>query len=479
MSAGSTGNTGSAGSTRRTGSREELEASEQTAAELELLRAATFWRASPKRHARLAELAAAVTLGDAFVRRAELHGILPLVLRNLRAAGAALSEPVLATLTERDRVLRGEARRDAVTVERLSTAARESGTRAVLLKGSSLAQDVYDTQGLRQQGDVDVLVPEDDVRSFVEALASRGLVEGEEALPVWWHRLVHFHLKLEPVLPMLKEVEVHWHLHHASRLFDVEAEDLLRRAHELEALPGVFALDPVDRFLHLAAHLTGHWVRIPGAASLPMLTSWLASDPPRIRLKWFLDLATAAEPLARGVAPASILARAESWGVQRELAFVCRCLDLGFPLDEDVRRWIAALQDTALEAQPGTAGSQPEHAPATDARAASRPLAGLDFRSEALAAWPRWFWPPTTYWQRRAPAWLRWPLRILHALGVLGVSLVGMLALPFALAARPFLRKRRAARREASRTPDRVLDLVAQWRGGGEEEEEGPARKAP
>ena len=100
-----------------------------------------------------------------------------------------------------------------------------------------------------------------------------------------------------------------------------------------------------------------------------------------------------------------------------------------------------------------------------EARAASRPLAGLDFRREALAAWPRWLWPPASYWKRRAPAWMHLPLRLWHAFGVLASTLVGIFALPVALVARRLLRKKRAVRREANRSPDRVLDLVASWRG--------------
>lgn len=427
--------------------------------------ACAFLEPREERLERLRAAARATPLDDATLRALELHGILPLAARNLRLAGAAPADGPAERLAERERALREEGLRNGLTLERLLDALADAGVEVTLLKGASLALDLWPDPLLRSQGDVDVLVARGDLRRAVRAAADAGLVEPAGALPIWWYRAQHFHLKLEPLFPMLKEVELHWRLHHPSLLVAVRHEALVARRVAVEhAGRGAFALDPLDRYLHLATHLASHWVSPPDDPARALATD--GAQPPAVRLKWLVDLAAEAERLAdeglrdeRG--SDALLERAREWGAERELALAAGALDALGMLDAGGRTFLAgALTARAPRATPRGAPSAGDHT-------AARPLAGLDFRREALARWPRWCWPPAAYWRARLPAAgsaRRLAARLAHALGVVGRSAAALVTLPVALAGRVLVRGRRAARRCQARAPERVLDLVVAWR---------------
>ena len=423
------------------------------------LAACAFLRSSGERLRSLRESLPTEGLDEGFVRALELHGILPLAARNLRDAEVELPEEVATRLAEREKALREEGLRDGLTVDRLLAAAGKVGIPVVLLKGASLACDLYDDPLVRSQGDVDVLVEDQHVRPLVEAAVEAGLVESEAALPIWWHRSTHFHLKLEPTAAMLKEVEVHWRLHHPSLLLSVDHGGLFARAREITVgSHAAWTLDPVDRFLHLITHLASHWVHLPSTPTMEVLLEWLAADPPRIRLKWFVDIVAAVEQLAPTTKPEVVRKRAAAWGAGQQVAFVLSVVRTGFGLSPEVVGWLEALA-------PGSAQASTDSS--TNVTSASRPLPGLDFRREALSLWPRWFWPNSDYWQAREPGSSGVRLlfkRSLHAGGVLAQSLRAGVAFPAALLSRPFLRGGRRRRRAAAMAPERVLDLVTAWK---------------
>lgn len=439
-------------------------------AERALLLASAFLDATPERLAALRERAQRTPASPILVRALELHGILPLAARNLRAAGAALAPPVAEALAERERALREEGLRDLVTRERLLAAAERAGVAVTLLKGASLALDVYGDPLLRSQGDVDVLVDAADVRALVAAAAEEGLVEAEDALPLWWHRAVHFHAKLAPALALLKEVEVHWRLHHEAALLLV-TPDALRARRVAVQTDGrrAFTLDPLDRFLHLATHLARAWNPRGERSPEEALAAALAVDPPRLRVKWLVDLAATAERLAASAAPAALAARVAEWGAEAPLSFVARALAGTVPLSPQAAAFLAsALPGAAPAGAPRTAGQVEESPrPPASERAGRAPFGALDFRLEALAEWPRWLWPPAVYWRRRLPgagAPTRTARRLGHALAVLARSALVLALAPAALAGRSLLRPARRRARARATAPERVLDVAAAWR---------------
>ena len=98
-----------------------------------------------------------------------------------------------------------------------------AGIRALPLKGSLLARELYGDVAARSSIDIDILVAPDDLRDCVAALSELGWRWETEArridgLPVLHETLVH---------PSLPRVEVHWRVHWYERRF---AADALERA---------------------------------------------------------------------------------------------------------------------------------------------------------------------------------------------------------------------------------------------------------
>ena len=186
---------------------------------------------------------------EAWLACVEMHGVLPLVHRNVRECGVDLPATIGEQIAVRDEVLREGARSNCLTLLRVLAAAASEEVDVLLLKGASLATDLYPDPALRSQADLDVLVRPSDVRTLVGAAAKAGLVPGPRQLPCWWYRCTHYHLKLDPTSNLLREVEVHWELHSPATLYTAEHSKLWERARPVKVGEWrAFTLDPVDRF---------------------------------------------------------------------------------------------------------------------------------------------------------------------------------------------------------------------------------------
>ncbi|MGH2870783.1 MAG: nucleotidyltransferase family protein [Solirubrobacteraceae bacterium] len=97
----------------------------------------------------------------------------------------------------------------------------KAGIRAMPLKGSALARDLYGDPGLRTSIDIDVLVTAQDLAHAASVIAKMGWVAQERAsggLPLLHETLVH---------PELPRIELHWRVHWYETRF---AADALSRA---------------------------------------------------------------------------------------------------------------------------------------------------------------------------------------------------------------------------------------------------------
>ncbi|MSR63739.1 MAG: hypothetical protein EXS08_15035 [Planctomycetes bacterium] len=350
----------------------------------ELALAALYLAPTPEREGALRRAAAAPLDWDAALVALEAHGLLGLARRNLARALVALPPGVQARLDERAAVLCAIERGFRLTLERFLRAAAEVGVELTLLKGASLALDLYPERGLRAQGDLDLLVRARDVPAAVAAARRIGLALPERALPAWWYRLAHFHLKLTPLDGVQREVELHWHLHPLAQLYTLELEALFARRVALDlAGTRAFTLEPLDRLLHLVTHLVRHcplaWIERDELLAL-------AADPRApLRLKWLLDIVAEIERRHASLAVEALARRAAEWNAENDLALVLGWLrtQLGFAAaaQDWVVRALAALPAPEVPTRRG-------HAPVSE-----RPLPGLDFRPSALRAFPRWVWP--------------------------------------------------------------------------------------
>jgi hypothetical protein len=93
------------------------------------------------------------------------------------------------------------------------------GVRALALKGSVLAREIYGDVGVRSAGDIDILVAPDDLAHAVEVVQRMG----------WAHQAVASRAAPLPVLhetlthPSLPRVELHWRVHWYETRFSADA----------------------------------------------------------------------------------------------------------------------------------------------------------------------------------------------------------------------------------------------------------------
>jgi hypothetical protein len=193
------------------------------------------------------------------------------------------------------------ARRDGTAHELISLAIlaslEQAGIRALGLKGSILARQLYDEPGARTVGDIDILVAAGDLDHAVDVVARMG----------WRHATAASRARRLPVLherlarPDLPSVELHWRVHWYETQFSADA---LARAvrpapHQplvMDAADGLAALllfYARDGFvgLRLAADVAAWWDRRCGEADPDRLIAAVAAAYPA--LAGSLDVAAA------------------------------------------------------------------------------------------------------------------------------------------------------------------------------------------
>ena len=127
---------------------------------------------TPESRARVAELVASVDWEE-FLALATRHGLLALAHEHLAPAGDAVPKPVSVRLwTWRERLAR-QNREMAAELGMLLAALASRAIRALPYKGPALAQELYGDVGLRQFGDLDILVARGDVLRAKAVLEAR------------------------------------------------------------------------------------------------------------------------------------------------------------------------------------------------------------------------------------------------------------------------------------------------------------------
>ncbi len=430
----------------------------------ELVLAALFLESTPGRLGALRQAAQALGDWGPVPLLLESHGILVLARRNLALAAAEIPEDAQRVLARREAALREVDLCFRLTLERFLVEAARYGIEITLLKGASLALDLYPDPALRSQGDLDLLVHPRDVRPALLAAERAGLFPPPGALPLWWYRLAHFHAKLSPESPLLREVELHWALAHPSQLLTVGLDELLERRQAVEVAGSrAWALERLDRLLHLVTHLASHAAHAPLERDRESLIGAASTPGHPLRLKWLLDVQAEVERMAGSTGPEDLARRAGEWNAERELCAALEWVRDGLGFEPQAGNRV----EKVLGALPRDApGSRRRSRTPRPAKPDSRPMPALDFRSVALARFPRWVFPPRRFFSRpgesrSTPLVLR---RALHAARVLAGAALACCALPFALLGELLARSARAHARRRASSPERVLELAADAR---------------
>jgi hypothetical protein len=203
-----------------------------------------------------------------------MHGLAPLVARNLKAADAVVPDGVSAVLT-RDSV---EAAACALTfVSQLSgvqSLLEKHGIRAVAMKGPALAVMAYGSAALRTFMDLDVLVPRHTFRHVRRILAEDGYRTERDRFLDGLYPLAGREDAFLPREAQLARVEVHVAI--TPWAFDVRLDvaAMIERAQEIEVSGRrirTLALDdlPLVGAVHGLAHL---WTFLKHASEMDALS---------------------------------------------------------------------------------------------------------------------------------------------------------------------------------------------------------------
>jgi len=183
------------------------------------------------------------------------HAIPQLLYYSLKAIGAEGAPPgVLARMEQMYYANALRYLRFSRALEEVLGAFKEIGIEAIVLKGMALATQVYPVAALRQCGDIDVLVREEDLLRAEEVLLGLGYTVPGPGLPNEWFGQCHRHL------PYLKDagrikLEVHWVIVSQPNPFCLPVSELWPRAQPLRIGGSeTWALGPADLLLHLSVH---------------------------------------------------------------------------------------------------------------------------------------------------------------------------------------------------------------------------------
>jgi len=211
---------------------------------------------------RAEDLCGKVTDWNMFAGLAVRHGVAALVWRNL--SGLGLTDRITESA---ERALEGAMLKTIARVTYITSAAVEiirvlgdAGIRVLMLKGLALEHSVYESEGLRQMSDADLLVSPGDVLRARDIIVSLGYKSRPLKSPLYRRILPD----LGNHLPEMHRGGISVDLHH--RLFGARATALTEEA--INAPWTVTAagttcnvLPPRISFLNLVAHLQKHDIK--------------------------------------------------------------------------------------------------------------------------------------------------------------------------------------------------------------------------
>ena len=212
---------------------------------------------------------------DYLLATAFSHGLIPLLQKNLTVAATDLvPAPVLARM-KRESVANSQSVLHLIGKQlKVYRVLQDHGIGVAIFKGAVLAQMAYGEVGLRQAGDIDILI---DRQHFNEA---RSLLEslGYQMTPQLTAAQMASHLSFHCEIPFMRDdwftiVDLHWGLAPRSFVFGLEAGAVMSRLQTV-SLAGTevetFSIE--DMVLYQSMHGAKHlWHRLEWITSLAEL----------------------------------------------------------------------------------------------------------------------------------------------------------------------------------------------------------------
>ena len=243
------------------------------------------------------------------LKRAELHGIGPLVYFNLLRSGVGGRVPE-RILKQFEGLYYWTSVHNEDLYERLQAALTLLSQKRILvivLKGAALAALVYPKRGLRAMNDLDILVPLQQLTTADRLLQTLGYEHEDtgDGRGESWYRNQHHHLNPHRSRDRRFTIELHHNIVPPTAPIQPPIEDLWRRARPAEiASVSTYVLGPEDLLLHLCLHLSTD----------------LGRDGTRLRT--ICDIAEALGRNQEQVHWAQVLESARSCGMMKHLYYV-------------------------------------------------------------------------------------------------------------------------------------------------------------
>jgi hypothetical protein len=145
-----------------------------------------------------------------------------------------------------------------------------AGIDVVLLKGSHLAQFVYQDIGFRTMCDLDILIRKEHLDKAEKLILKMGYeyikqhddTQKQAAIIAWWKNPKSGHYHLAPFscpTKGIKNLEIHWGIEELGSPFNKDIEGLWERSKPVQTSGmDVLVLSPEDLLLHLSIHLAYH-----------------------------------------------------------------------------------------------------------------------------------------------------------------------------------------------------------------------------
>lgn len=213
---------------------------------------------------------------DHLLQTASLHGLLPLLATHLlNAAPDQIPEPILQRLKSE----RVESSKHSVYLVRelirVLGLLNTNNIPALIFKGPILGQMIYGEVGLRQTGDLDLLIGKRDFSRVKDLLQANGYSMEPQLSPAQQKAHLGSHCEIQFCnQDQFSVVDLHWGLTPKAFPFFVSFEDLWTRRQTIR-LAGhpIPTFSTEDLLLYLCVHGTKHyWNRLEWVASVAQLS---------------------------------------------------------------------------------------------------------------------------------------------------------------------------------------------------------------
>jgi hypothetical protein len=193
------------------------------------------------------------------LRTARQNGIATLFYENLRRFDVEEEVPSWVT-QELKQIYHYIGFKNALFYDELGKvlhAFKNRGIDVIVLKGAVLAEMVWRNVALRQMGDLDLLVREQNLDKVDQTLSQLNYTSYEGYRPKTWYRRNHHHLAPYHNLDKEAIIEIHQNLVPPNNLFYIDVHRVWERAYDTKiGNVDTLVLSPEDLIVHLCLHLS-------------------------------------------------------------------------------------------------------------------------------------------------------------------------------------------------------------------------------